>query len=92
MMSQGRKYTGSFCSRFGVIAVELDFINGEQLRQALDEQVEDDLASRPHRVIGAICFAHGWMTPEQIDIVLNHMFNARVQRGQQSAEVRDQAG
>ncbi len=45
--------------------------------QALDEQVDDDLNRRPHRVVGAICFDHGWMTPGEIDRVLNAMFKAR---------------
>jgi hypothetical protein len=80
MMSQNRKHTGPFCSRFGTIAVELKLISIEQLKWALDEQLDDDLAGRPHRVLGAICFAHGWMTPEQIDLVLNRMFKVRVER------------
>lgn len=91
-MSRGRKHTGPYCSRFGTIAVEFEFINIEQLKLALDEQVEDDLSNRPHRIIGAICFSRGWMTPEQIDIVLNHMFKARVQRGGQAHPVREAAG
>lgn len=79
-MSHKRKHSGPYCSRFGTIAVELGYLDIDQLKQALEEQVEDDLNNRPHRVIGAICFAHGWMTPEQIDIVLNQMFKARVSR------------
>ena len=63
-----------YCARFGVIAVELGFLQAEQLQQALREQVEDNLAQRPHRVLGAICFDHGWMTPVQIEEVLNQMF------------------
>ena len=64
-----------YCSRFGKIAVESGFLVAEQLQQALREQVDDNLADRPHRVIGAICFEHGWMTPVQIEDVLNTMFN-----------------
>ena len=86
MLSQNRKHTGPFCSRFGTIAVELKLISIEQLKWALDEQLEDDLAGRPHRVLGAICFAHGWMNPEQIDQVLNRMFKARVERGRQNRQ------
>lgn len=82
MMSQSRKNSGPLCSRFGTIAVELGYLNIAQLKQALDEQVEDDLNARPHRVLGAICFVHGWMDPEQINMVLNRMFKARVQRSQ----------
>lgn len=81
MASQQRKQAGSLCSRFGIIAIEHGFITREQLMLALDEQVEDNLAGRPHRVLGAICFTNGWMTPDQIDTVLNAMFKARVERG-----------
>ena len=63
-----------YCSRFGKIAVDNGYLVVEQLQQALHEQVDDDLAERPHRVIGAICFDHGWMSPEQIEDVLNIMF------------------
>ncbi len=91
MKSQSRKHTGPYCSRFGTIAVELKFIDIAQLKQALDEQVEDDLSGRPHRVIGAICFSHGWMTPEQIDTVLNHMFKVRVMRDGRPVNEREQA-
>ncbi len=66
-----------YCSRFGKIAVENGFLSAEQLQQALWDQVSDNLADRPHRVIGAICFDHGWMTPGQIEEVLNIMFKAR---------------
>lgn len=80
MMSYRRKQSGPYCSRFGTIAVELGYLAIDQLKAALEEQLEDDLNNRPHRVIGAICFARGWMTPEQIDVVLNHMFKVRVSR------------
>ena len=63
-----------YCSRFGKIAVENGFLVADQLQQALREQVDDNLADRPHRVIGAICFDHGWMTPTQIEEVMNIMF------------------
>ncbi len=84
MAEQQKENIGAYCSRFGIIAVELGFISREQLMQALDEQVGDDLNRRSHRVLGAICFDRGWMTPQQIDIVLNTMFKARVKRHHKS--------
>lgn len=89
-MNRGQLHSKPYCSRFGTIAVELKYINIEQLKWALEQQVEDDLAGRPHRVLGAICFAHGWMTPEQIDIVLNMMFKARL-KSSGGAETETQA-
>jgi len=73
MITEHEKY----CSRFGKIAVESGYLTPERLQLALREQVEDDLADRPHRVQEAICFDHGWMTPAQIDAVLNTMFKKR---------------
>ncbi len=80
-MTQQQKY----CSRFGKIAVESGYLTAEQLQQALCEQVEDNLAERPHRVLGAICFDHGWMTPAQIEEVLNIMFRNNRESQESSA-------
>jgi hypothetical protein len=57
-------------SRFGKIAVDMGFITAEQLKEAITEQVEDDLADKPHRLIGKILLENGWITDEQINIAL----------------------
>lgn len=72
-MKEHEKYS----LRFGKVAVESGYLTAAQLHQALREQVEDDLADRPHRVLGAICFDHDWMTPAQIEEVLNTMFKKK---------------
>lgn len=69
--------TKQYCPRFGQLAVELGFVTTTQVRQALLEQWDDQRAGRPHRVLGAIFFAHNWMTPGQIDRVLNELFRRR---------------
>jgi len=86
MPSQQGNENETICSRFGAIAVEQGFLTPEKLKQGLNEQVEDNLTGRPHRVIGAICFTNDWMTAEQIDIVLNLMFKSRKKTGDQSVE------
>ncbi len=63
------KFTETF-SRFGKIAVYMEFITAEQLKEAIAEQVEDDLADKPHRLIGSILFEHGWITRNQINFVV----------------------
>ncbi len=63
------KLTATF-TRFGKIAVDMGFITAEQLKEAITEQVEDDLADKPHRPIGEILLESGLITKEQIDIVL----------------------
>lgn len=63
-----------YCSRFGKIAVDMRFITADQLKQAIDEQIDDDLADRSHRQIGTILFEKGWMTYQQTEEVLNTLF------------------
>ncbi len=66
-----KELSKKYCRRFGQIAVALGFITVRQLKEVLIEQVEDDLSNKRHRLIGDILFEKGWMTPEQIDMVLN---------------------
>ncbi len=63
------KLTATF-TQFGKIAVDMGFITAEQLKEAITEQVEDDLADKPHRPIGKILLESGLITKEQIHIVL----------------------
>ncbi len=60
-------------SRFGKIALDMEFVTTKQLIEALTEQVEDNLADKPHRPIGQIMLKNGWITDEQIDIVLKKL-------------------
>lgn len=62
------------CRRFALIAVERGFISAEQAKSALAQQMDEDLANKPHRVIGAILMDNGWITAERIDSVLNELF------------------
>lgn len=69
-----KKPLREYCKRFGQIATEKGYVTPEQLKEALSEQVDDDLANRPHRLLGAIFFIRNWMTAKQIETVLNEMF------------------
>lgn len=69
-----RELSAEFCPRFGTIAVDKGFITPEQLKEAMAEQVDDDLGGRTHRLIGTIIFEKGWMTFQQIEAVLNELF------------------
>jgi len=40
--------------RFGKISVDLGFINEEQLKTALDEQVKNNISNKPHINLGNI--------------------------------------
>ncbi len=52
----------------------MGFVTAKQLKEAVVEQVEDDIYNRSHRLIGEILLKNGWITDEQIDIVLNELF------------------
>lgn len=64
-------FTMEYCKRFGQIAVERGFLTPGQLKEALAEQVDDDLARRHHRLLGEILFEKNWMTANQIESVLD---------------------
>jgi hypothetical protein len=63
-----------WCFRFGTIAVKRGMITREQLKEALVEQVEDDLNDRPHRLLGEILLERDWMSGDQIERVLRDLF------------------
>ena len=48
--------------RFGTIAVEKGFITIDQLLDALEVQVREDLAGKKHRLIGKILYDLGFLT------------------------------
>ncbi len=69
----GKSISQKFCTRFGMIAVSKGYVTADQLKEALTEQADDNISDRPHRLIGRIFFERGWITDEQIDLVLNEL-------------------
>jgi hypothetical protein len=69
--------TGEYFPRSGKIAVDLGFVSRQQIKDALTEQIDDDLSSRPHRFLGQILLDKGWITEEQVDTVLDALLKAR---------------
>jgi hypothetical protein len=63
-----------FCPRFGMLAVEMGFVTVAQVREGMAEQVDDDFARRPHRVLGTILVERGWMTSPEVQMVLEKLF------------------
>ncbi len=57
--------------QFGQIILKLEFITEEQLKEALYDQIKDDLTHSPHRFVGEMLVTKGWMTREQLVIALN---------------------
>ena len=72
-----KEISKKYCTRFGLIAVNKGFVTADQLKEALTEQADDNLSNRPHRLIGRIFFDKGWITDEQINIVLNELFKLK---------------
>lgn len=73
-VSQKKPPLSEACQRFATIAVRKGFVTPEQARTALLEQLEDDLANKYHRLVGTILLQKGWITGEQIDLVLKELF------------------
>ena len=59
--------------RFGLIAVEKGFVTKEQLIEALNIQVIEDIEQGKHRLVGRILLEQGILTIEQIDNVMEEM-------------------
>jgi hypothetical protein len=52
----------------------MGFVSGQQLKDAINEQIDDDLAGRNHRFIGNILLEKQWINLEQVDIILDELF------------------
>ena len=56
--------------RFGIVAVESGFITREQLIEAVQIQIDDELKGAKHRLVGEILRGKEYITDTQIDEVL----------------------
>lgn len=72
-----KELSQKYCYRFGKIAVDRGYVDREKLKEAIMEQIEDDLNELPHKMLGMIFFEKGWMTSEQIDDVLKELFRIK---------------
>lgn len=62
------------CQKFAIIAVQKGFITAEQAKSALAAQMDEDLAQKRHRLIGTILLDKGWITHQQVDLILSDLF------------------
>lgn len=69
-----KELSEKYCPRFAKIAVDKDFITVQQAKEALAEQMDDNLSNKPHRLIGRILLEKGWLTAPQVETVLNDLF------------------
>jgi len=68
-----KELSEKYCPRFAKIAADKGFITVDQAKEALAEQMDDDLSNRPHRLIGRILLEKRLLTSFQIEIVLNEL-------------------
>ena len=59
--------------RFGTVAAEKGFITKDELIEAMNIQVKEDIEGKKHRLIGTILFDLGAITLQQVDEVLKSM-------------------
>ena len=69
--------TTEYAFRFGKIAILKGFITEQQLVEALDDQIDYNLMNDNHKLIGEILLEKGWMTQDQIGIVLDNLSNIK---------------
>jgi hypothetical protein len=72
--------------RFGTIAVEKGYITIDQLMDALDIQVRENVSRKRHRLIGKILYDLGFITIDQIERVLASIRSHAVSMNSQSDE------
>ena len=65
--------TEDFEKRFGMIAVEQEFVTSEQVSEALKLQLEENLEKNSHRFIGKILVDLGYLKAPQLKQVLDLM-------------------
>jgi hypothetical protein len=61
--------------QFGIIAIEKGFITADNLIETLKIQVEEEIQYKTHRLIGEILLDRGYITPAQIQDVLDGIFS-----------------
>ena len=73
-IKQSAGHQKEYYPRSGQIAVMLGFITMEQLKAAMSQQIDDDLNNRPHRFLGEILLDIGWITHDELNIILDELY------------------
>lgn len=64
-------YEARFQYRVGSVGVERGLLTREQLVRALMVQSMDDSAHRPHRRLGTVCVEAGYLSPDEVQEILD---------------------
>jgi hypothetical protein len=65
--------TKHFEKRFGMVAVEKGFVTVEQILEAIEIQIRENMEQNKHRFIGTVLVEQGHMRHSQIQEVLVSM-------------------
>ncbi len=57
--------------RFGTVAIKLGFASFAQVKEALIEQLNNDVEARQHKTIGEIFIEKGWMKHREVRKVMD---------------------
>jgi hypothetical protein len=81
--SNGNNYRDDYriyALRFGYFAVMKEFVTKSQMEEAISEQISTYPSTRfsPHKLIGEILLEKGWITFEQILIVLKELSEKKI--------------
>ena len=68
--------------RFGIAAVRKGFVTKDQILDALDIQLTENLSMEKHRLIGTILIDQGHLTSAQITEVLAYLAGVRGEEGE----------
>jgi len=71
--------------RFGTISVEKGFVTADQVIEAMNIQILEDIEKQEHRLIGSILLDQGLLTLSQIDEVLKDMLNPNPDKPEKNA-------
>ncbi len=63
-----------------MVAVNRGYVTPKQLKEAIAEQLDDNLAGRPHQVLGKIFFDKNLMNLNQIDQILDELLVDKAKR------------
>lgn len=74
------KILANYMRCFGITAVNRGYVTQKQLKEAIAEQVDDDIANRPHRFLGMIFFEKKLMSANQIEEVLDEVVRDKMKR------------
>jgi len=70
-----------FSARFGMKALDMGFVTIDQVLEALTEQTMENYINKHHRPLGRIFLEKGWMTLDEVNIVLKSLKTKRKDKG-----------